>query len=101
MNKLDLVTSEELSDVEDRIKSMNSFAKIIKTEKSRAPLDQILGLNRYIILAYECLCMFIQNYYCNYSFSLEKMIEVDPTLMDEDETEHDHAGHVHDEHCGI
>lgn len=83
MNKLDLVTKEELEDVEDRIKSMNSFATIIRTEKSRAPLDQILGLN---------------------SFSLEKMIEVDPTLMDEEEVEedagHNHEGHVHDEHCG-
>jgi G3E family GTPase len=33
MNKLDLVTKEELEDVEDRIKSMNSFATIIRTGK--------------------------------------------------------------------
>jgi G3E family GTPase len=83
LNKLDLVTKEELEDVEDRIKSMNSFATIVRTEKSRAPLDQILGLN---------------------SFSLEKMIEIDPSLMDEEEEEvdmgHNHEGHVHDEHCG-
>ena len=32
------------------------------------------------------------------SFSLEKVVEVDPTIMDEEE-EAD-AGHVHDEHCG-
>ena len=83
LNKLDLVTKEELLDVEDRIKSMNSFATLIRTEKSRAPLDQVLGLN---------------------SFSLEKMIEVDPTMMDAEEEEedagHNHEGHVHDEHCG-
>jgi G3E family GTPase len=83
LNKLDLVSKEELEDVEDRIKSMNSFATLIRTERSRAPLDQVLGLN---------------------SFSLEKMIEVDPTLMDEEEEEadagHNHEGHVHDEHCG-
>lgn len=83
LNKLDLVTKEELRDVEDRIKSMNSFATLVRTEKSRAPLDQVLGLN---------------------SFSLEKMLEVDPTLMDEEEEEedlgHNHEGHVHDEHCG-
>ena len=82
LNKLDLVSKEELQDVEDRIKSMNSFATLIRTEKSRAPLDQVLGLN---------------------SFSLEKMIEVDPTMMDaEDENEdtgHIHEAHVHDEHC--
>jgi G3E family GTPase len=47
-------------------------------------LDQVLGLN---------------------SFSLEKMIELDPSLMDAEEEEeedaaHNHEGHVHDEHCG-
>lgn len=83
LNKVDLVSAEELEDVVDRIKSMNSFAQIIRTEKSRAPLDQLLGLN---------------------SFSLETVIAIDPTIMDEDEEEedqgHDHDGHVHDEHCG-
>lgn len=82
LNKLDLVSAEELEDIEDRIKSMNSFARIIKTERSRAPLDQVLGLN---------------------SFSLEKCIEVDPTIMEteviEASEDHDHTGHVHDEHC--
>jgi G3E family GTPase len=79
LNKLDLVNKDELQDVLDRIKSINSFATVIKTEKSRAPLDQILGLN---------------------TFNLDKLAELDPTLMDEDEEEdHSHEGHVHDEHC--
>jgi G3E family GTPase len=79
LNKLDLVTEEELEDVEDRIKSMNAFATLIKTEKSRAPLDKILNLN---------------------SFSLDRVVEMDPSMMDADEEEHDHEhGHVHDEHC--
>jgi G3E family GTPase len=77
LNKLDLVNEEELEDVEDRIKSMNAFATLIKTEQSRAPLEKILNLN---------------------AFSLERVVEVDPTIMDEEEDEHDH-GHVHDEHC--
>ena len=77
LNKLDLVSKDELEDVVDRIKSMNSFATLIKTERSRAPLDQVLGLN---------------------SFSLEKVVEVDPSIMQEDEPED--TGHVHDEHCG-
>jgi G3E family GTPase len=75
INKVDLVTPEEYDDVEDRIRSINGFASIIKTEKSRAPLDLILGLN---------------------SFSLEQVTTVDPSVMDDpDEDE----GHVHDEHC--
>ena len=46
LNKIDLVSKEELLDVEDRIRSINSFAVLIRTEKSRAPLDKVLGLNR-------------------------------------------------------
>lgn len=83
LNKLDLVSAEELEEVEERIRSINSFAKLVKTERSRVPLDQILNLN---------------------SFSLDKLVEFDPTLMDEEEEDHhddhNHDGHVHDEHCG-
>lgn len=80
LNKIDLISADELDEVEDRIRSINSFAQIIKTQNSRAPLEKILGLN---------------------SFSLEKMVEIDPTIMDpeEHEDEHSHEGHVHDEHC--
>jgi len=60
LNKLDLVSPEELVEVEDRIRSINSFATLIRTERSRAPLDQVLGLN---------------------SFSLSKLEEMDPTFM--------------------
>ena len=76
LNKCDLVSKDELEDVVDRIKSMNSFAKLIKTERSRAPLDEVLGIG---------------------SFNLDKMVEIDPTIADEDEDVDD--GHVHDEHC--
>ena len=78
LNKLDLVTSDEADDVYDRIRTINSTAHVIRTEKSKAPLDEILGLN---------------------SFSLEKVLEMDPTFMDAEEEEHLHE-HVHDEHCG-
>ena len=46
LNKIDLVSKDELEDVEERIRAINSFAKLIRTEKSRAPLDEVLGLNR-------------------------------------------------------
>jgi len=82
LNKVDLVNAEELADVSERIKSMNAFATLIKSERSRVPLDQVLGLN---------------------TFSLDKIVEVDPTVMQEDEEEaaHDHAHeHGHDHHGG-
>jgi G3E family GTPase len=80
LNKVDLVSKQELSDVEDRIKSMNSFATLIKTERSKAPLDQILGIG---------------------SFSLDKCCEINPEGMEEfrDDPEEVDNGHVHDEHC--
>ena len=57
LNKTDLVSKEELEDVEDRIRSMNSFAKIIRTTKSRAPLDEILGLNRFRVTYFSCISL--------------------------------------------
>ena len=33
------------------------------------------------------------------SFSLERVVEVDPTIMDEEDQEVEDHGHVHDEHC--
>jgi G3E family GTPase len=82
LNKLDLVSEEELEDVIDRIRALNSFAEIIKTQNSRAPLDKILNLN---------------------SFSLEKVTELNPAMIDyddeEEELDHNH-NHVHNENCG-
>lgn len=65
LNKIDLVTEKEKSDLIARIKEMNKFAKIIETERSRAPLDEILGGN---------------------SFSMDSILEVDPEFF-KDETE--------------
>ena len=47
LNKIDLVSEQEKKDLEARIRSINQFATIIETEKSRAPLDQILGINSF------------------------------------------------------
>eukprot|EP01041_Mallomonas_annulata_P001656 gene1656-3205_t len=81
LNKCDLVSADELEDVMDRIRSINSFAEIIKTEKSRAPLDKILNLN---------------------SFSLEKLEEMNLDIADDDEEDdHGHSHeHVHSDACG-
>ena len=78
LNKVDLVSEDELEDIVDRIKSINSFASIIKTHKAKTELDKLLGLN---------------------SFSLDKVVEIDPTVMDEDDEEEELTGHVHSEHC--
>jgi len=47
LNKIDLVTEEEKTALKDRLKLINQFAVVIETEKSRAPLDKIIGLNSF------------------------------------------------------
>lgn len=64
LNKIDLVTDEEKKSLLQRIKSINKFAKIIETEKSRAPLHQILKVN---------------------SFNMESILSYDPDFFDTDE----------------
>jgi G3E family GTPase len=77
LNKADLVGAEELTKIESAIRGINRFAKIIRTTKAAAPLDQILGLG---------------------SFDLNKILEREPDFLKTDA--HDHHDHVHDEHCG-
>ena len=66
LNKTDLVTPEEKDRVKDRLTSLNKFAEIIETERSRAPLEKILDAN---------------------SFDMESILKVDPEFFDEDDEE--------------
>ncbi|KAI8337574.1 CobW/HypB/UreG, nucleotide-binding domain-containing protein [Chlamydoabsidia padenii] len=47
INKTDLVTPDELNNVQDDIKSVNSVAEILRTERSRIPLDFVLDIGAY------------------------------------------------------
>uniref|UniRef100_A0A7S2IJ00 CobW C-terminal domain-containing protein n=1 Tax=Helicotheca tamesis TaxID=374047 RepID=A0A7S2IJ00_9STRA len=62
LNKIDLVTPEEKEKLKARLKNINNFATIIETEKSRAPLEKILGLN---------------------SFNMESILDYDPNFFDD------------------
>mmetsp|Transcript_26193 Transcript_26193/g.73083 ORF Transcript_26193/g.73083 Transcript_26193/m.73083 type:complete len:276 (+) Transcript_26193:1-828(+) len=56
LNKVDLVTAEQKEALKARLKTINKFATVIETERSRAPLEQILGLNSFnmeSILSYD------------------------------------------------
>lgn len=70
LNKTDLVNTDRIGGVEDRIRRINPYAKIIKTERCGASLDEVIGLN---------------------SFSLDRVLEVEPDFLTSD---HDHE---HDE----
>jgi len=63
LNKVDLVTEAEKIALKTRIKTMNKFATIIETERSRAPLEKILNLN---------------------SFNIDSILTVDPKFFSED-----------------
>ena len=69
LNKIDLATEPELVAVEQRLKGINAFAPIIRSEKSQVSVDQVLGIK---------------------AFDLKKTLEMDPEFLDtEGEHEHD------------
>jgi G3E family GTPase len=69
LNKIDLVTPEEKQSLKDRLAKINKFATLIETERSRAPLDKILGLN---------------------SFNMESILNYDPEFFENNEGESKH-----------
>jgi G3E family GTPase len=76
LNKTDLVTPEELAEVERSIRRLNPLAPIYRAQRSNVPLDKILGQR---------------------SFDLGRITEQSPDFL---KPAHGEEGHVHDEHCG-
>jgi G3E family GTPase len=69
LNKTDLVTEDDLVRVEKRLKSMNSSAGIIRSERSAVSVDNVLDIR---------------------AFDLKKTVEMDPEFLNtENEHEHD------------
>jgi G3E family GTPase len=78
LNKTDLVTPAELSDVEARIRGINPYARLHKTERSKIALDQVLDRN---------------------AFDLDRILEIEPDFLESGD-EHDHHHHDHGHHHG-
>ena len=72
LNKTDLVKADGLERVEARIRRINPYAKIIRTERCAARLDEVLGLN---------------------AFSLDRILEAEPDFLTSDH-DHDHDDDV-------
>jgi G3E family GTPase len=70
LNKTDLVTSEELNELEQRIRGMNAMAKIYRTQNAELDLNAILGVG---------------------AFDLNRALEIDPNFLKEDAHEHDES----------
>jgi G3E family GTPase len=77
LNKQDLVTPEELREVEARIRAINPYATLHKTSKCQVPLDAVLGRN---------------------AFDLDRILEIEPAFLEVDDHDHDHHDHGHDHH---
>ncbi|MCA1993572.1 MAG: GTP-binding protein [Coleofasciculus sp. S288] len=70
MNKIDLVTSEQLDELERRIRGMNAIAKIHRTRNAEVEMDALLGVK---------------------AFDLKRALEIDPEFLSEDAHEHDES----------
>jgi G3E family GTPase len=68
LNKTDLVDAETLAKVRARVRAMNKFADLHETTHARIGLDRILDRG---------------------SFDLERLLAVEPALLEEEDHEHD------------
>ncbi|HVV61536.1 MAG TPA: GTP-binding protein [Pseudolabrys sp.] len=74
INKTDLVTPDELTEVEARIRAINPYAKLHRTERAKVKIDEVLGRN---------------------AFDLERILDIEPEFLEGDDHEHHHHDHDH------
>jgi len=67
LNKTDLVSSAELDSVEDRIRAINPYARIHRTQNCAVPIEEVLGRN---------------------AFDLDRIIELEPDFLEEGHHHH-------------
>ncbi len=79
INKTDLVSADELSEVEARIRGINPYAKVHKTERAKIALNEVLDRN---------------------AFDLDHILDIEPEFLEGDGDDHDHHhhDHGHDQH---
>lgn len=68
LNKTDLVTAEQLEELEQRIRAMNALAQIYRTQNAEVTMDALLGVG---------------------AFDLQWALAIDPEFLGEDAHEHD------------
>jgi G3E family GTPase len=81
INKTDLVSAAELDEVEGRIRGINPYAKVHRTQRCAVPLREVLGRN---------------------AFDLDRILEIEPGFLEADDHDHhhdhDHQDHDHNAH---
>ncbi len=79
LNKTDLVSGDELADVERSIREMNPHALIHRTERCAIPLERVLDRG---------------------AFDLDRILTLEPEFLDGHDHDHDHDHHDHDHDHG-
>jgi G3E family GTPase len=77
LNKTDLVTKPELAEVEARIRAINPYAKLHRTERCSVALADVLDRG---------------------AFDLDRILDIEPSFLEVDDHDHDHDHHGHDHH---
>jgi G3E family GTPase len=80
INKTDLVGADELAEVEARIRGINPYARVHKTERCQIALPEVLGRN---------------------AFDLDRILDIEPAFLETGEHDHAHHhdhDHDHDQH---
>src|SRR5438270_3356455 len=78
INKTDLVSDTELREVEARIRGINPYAKLHRTQRAQIPLNEVLDRK---------------------AFDLERILDIEPAFLEVDNHDHDHEHHHdHDGH---
>ena len=78
LNKTDLVTPAELAEVEARIRGINPYARIHRTERSKIDIAEVLDRN---------------------AFDLDRILDIEPQFLAADDHDHGHDHHHH--HGGL
>jgi G3E family GTPase len=77
LNKTDLVTKPELAEVEARIRAINPYAKLHRTERCSVALADVLDRG---------------------AFDLDRILDIEPDFLEVDDHDHDHDHHDHHHH---
>ena len=86
VNKTDLVSGDELRDVEGHIRAINPYAMLHRAQRANVSIGEVLGRN---------------------AFDLDRILDIEPKFLEAEEHDHghdhhhhdhDHHGHGHDHH---
>src|SRR3974390_2870345 len=77
VNKTDLVSGDELYDVEGHIRAINPYATLHRAERANVSIGEVLGRN---------------------AFDLDRILDIEPKFLEAEEHDHGHDHHHHHDH---